>query len=134
MPRRTCVLWPEAWRIVPSRFPPRGVSDRIASPEELDALYAIEALTNARLREELGQLAMVPRERRVSGPGTQPLMAAFTLLNPDGSYGVFYAARSIATARPSGCSRVAAIETQPAGVPARKRTACRCPCTSGSSS
>lgn len=104
LPRRTRVLWPEAWRIVPSRFPPRGVFDRIASPEELDALYAIEALTNARLREELGLLALVPRERRVSGPGTQPIMAAFTHLNPDGSrfsdgsYGVFYAAHTLDTA------------------------------------
>ncbi|MFY2762608.1 RES family NAD+ phosphorylase [Arenimonas sp. MALMAid1274] len=103
-PRRTLVRWPEAWRIVPSRFPPRGVFDRIASPDDLEALYAIEAMTNARLRQELGQLDLVPRERRISGPGTQPVMAAFTHLNPDGSrfsdgsYGVFYAARTLDTA------------------------------------
>lgn len=98
------VRWDEAWRIVPSRFPPRGVFDRVAAPEDLEALFAIEALTNARLRQELGQLDLVPRERRISGPGTQPVMAAFTHLNPDGSrfsdgsYGVFYAARSLDTA------------------------------------
>lgn len=103
-PRRVAVAWPEAWRIVPSRFPPTGVFDRIAAPADLDALFAIEALTNARLREELGQLALVPAGRRVSGPGTQPIMAAFTHLNPDGSrfsdgsYGVFYAARALDTA------------------------------------
>jgi hypothetical protein len=103
-PRLARVTWPEAWRIVPSRFPPRGVFDRIASPDDLEALYAIEALTNARLREELGQLSLVPRARRISGPGTQPIMAAFTHLNPDGSrfsdgsYGVFYAARTLDTA------------------------------------
>jgi len=103
-PRRTGLKWPAAWRIVPSRFPPRGVFDRIASPDDLEALFAIEALTNARLRHELGQLDLVPKARRVSGPGTQPIMAAFTHLNPDGSrfsdgrYGVFYAARSLDTA------------------------------------
>ncbi|GAB2499982.1 RES family NAD+ phosphorylase [Arenimonas alkanexedens] len=103
-PRLTRVQWSEAWRLVPSRFPPQGVFDRIASPEDLEALYAVESMTNARLREELGQLALVPRERRVSGPGSQPIMAAFTHLNPDGSrfsdgsYGVFYAAHALATA------------------------------------
>jgi hypothetical protein len=104
LPPRRAVAWPEAWRIVPSRFPPRGVFDRVAAPEDLEALFAIESLTNARLRQELGQLDLVPRERRVSGPGTQPIMAAFTHLNPDGSrfsdgsYGVFYAARALDTA------------------------------------
>ena len=103
-PRRTRLQWPDAWRIVPSRFPPRGVFDRIASPDDLEALFAIESLTNARLRQELGQLDLVPKARRVSGPGTQPIMAAFTHLNPDGSrfsdgsYGVFYAARALDTA------------------------------------
>ena len=103
-PRLARVQWPEAWRIVPSRFPPEGVFDRIAAPEDLEALFAVESITNARLRDELGQLALVPRERRVSGPGTQPVMAAFTHLNPDGSrfsdgsYGVFYAARALDTA------------------------------------
>lgn len=103
-PRPVNLHWPEAWRLVPSRFPPQGVFDRIARPEDLEALFALESLTNPRLREELGQLELVPRERRISGPGTQPVMAAFTHLNPagsrfsDGSYGVFYAARTLETA------------------------------------
>ena len=98
------IRWNQAWRIVPSRFPPIGVFDRIADPADLDAVFAIEALTNPRLRDELGALRMVPKERRISGPGTTPVMAAFTHLNPDGSrfsdgsWGVFYAAHSIATA------------------------------------
>jgi hypothetical protein len=104
LPRLTRVSWAQAWRLVPSRFPPQGVFDRIARPEDLEALYALESLTNPRLREELGQLQLVPPERRVSGPGTQPIMAAFTHLNPagsrfsDGSYGVFYAARALESA------------------------------------
>lgn len=98
------VRWSQAYRIVPSRFPPVGVFDRIAAPGDLEALYAIEAMTNPRLRDELGQLQLVPRERRISGPGSTPVMAAFTHLNPegsrfsDGTWGVFYAGHSIATA------------------------------------
>ena len=98
------VRWSQAYRIVPSRFPPVGVFDRIAEPGDLEALYAIEAMTNPRLRDEMGELRLVPPERRISGPGTTPVMAAFTHLNPegsrfsDGSWGVFYAGHSVATA------------------------------------
>jgi len=98
------IRWSHAYRIVPSRFPPIGVFDRIAKPADLEAVFAIEALTNPRLREELGMLQMVPKDRRISGPGSTPVMAAFTHLNPegsrfsDGSWGVFYAAHSVATA------------------------------------
>jgi hypothetical protein len=98
------IRWSQAYRIVPSRFPPVGVFDRIAEPGDLDALYAIEAMTNPRLRDEMGELRLVPPERRISGPGTTPVMAAFTHLNPegsrfsDGTWGVFYAAHSVATA------------------------------------
>ncbi|MGY3040878.1 RES domain-containing protein [Rhodanobacter sp. TND4EL1] len=98
------VRWSHAYRIVPSRFPPVGVYDRIADPADLDAVFAIEALTNPRLREEAGLLKQVPTEHRISGPGSTPVMAAFTHLNPegsrfsDGAWGVFYAAHSVATA------------------------------------
>jgi len=98
------IRWSHAYRIVPSRFPPVGVYDRIADPADLDAVFAIEALTNPRLREEAGLLRRVPKEHRISGPGSTPVMAAFTHLNPegsrfsDGSWGVFYAGHSVATA------------------------------------
>src|SRR5690348_2942973 len=98
------IRWSHAYRIVPSRFPPVGVFDRIADPRDLDALFAIEAITNPRLREEAGALKLVPSDRRISGPGCTPVMAAFTHLNPegsrfsDGTWGVFYAAHSVATA------------------------------------
>lgn len=98
------IRWNQAFRIVPSRFPPVGVYDRIADPADLDAVFAIEALTNPRLREEAGALKLVPKEHRISGPGSTPVMAAFTHLNPegsrfsDGTWGVFYAAHTVATA------------------------------------
>lgn len=98
------IRWQRAYRIVASRFPPIGVFDRIADPKDLEALYRIEALTNPRLREEWGQLNNVPRERRVAGAGSTPLMAAFTHLNPEGSrfsdgqYGVLYMSHEFETA------------------------------------
>ncbi len=98
------IRWTRAWRIVPSRFPPVGVFDRIADPADLDALFALEAATNPRLRDALDALRLVPPARRVSGPGSTPVMAAFTHLDPagsrfsDGSWGVFYAGHSVTTA------------------------------------
>jgi hypothetical protein len=96
--------WCPCFRIIPSRFPPVGLFDAVADPGDLEAVFRIEAMTNDRLREEAGDLALVPPEDRVAGPGTTPIMAAFTHLNPegdrftDGSYGVFYASLTIETA------------------------------------
>lgn len=98
------VGWRPCYRIVASRFPPISLFEDVADPADLEAVYAIEAMTNDRLREEAGDLTLVPPEDRVSGPGTSAIMAAFTHLNPDGSrfsdgsFGVFYAARTIEAA------------------------------------
>ena len=98
------VHWAPCFRIIPSRFPPINLFEAVADPADLEAVFQIEAMTNDRLREEAGELALVPPEDRVSGPGTSPIMAAFTHLNAagdrftDGSYGVFYAGLSLETA------------------------------------
>lgn len=100
----TEVSWGRATRIIPSRFPPVGPFDRVSDPKELESVFAIEAMTNSRLEEEWGKLSLVPEEDRVSGPGTTPIMAAFTHPNPSGTrfstseFGVYYAARGIDTA------------------------------------
>lgn len=98
------IRWQPAWRIVPTRYPTIYIFDRIAEPDDFDALYALEALTNDRLRDEAGAIELVPPADRVLGPGSGPIMAAFTHLNPEGSrfsdgqYGVFYAAHDRVTA------------------------------------
>lgn len=100
----SAVRWQPCYRIIPSRFPPIGLFEAVADPADLEAVFRIEAMTNDRLREEVGELALVPTEDRVAGPGTSPIMAAFTHLNPagdrftDGSYGVFYASLTVETA------------------------------------
>jgi hypothetical protein len=104
VPPVTRVEWKPCYRIIPSRFPPVGLYDRVADPADLEAVFAVENLTNPRLRQEAGDISLVPSEDRVSGPGTTPIMAAFTHLNPegsrfsDGTYGVYYACRSLNTA------------------------------------
>jgi len=91
-------------RPIASRFPTVSLFDHIADPADLDVVFAIESLTNPRLRQELGELSLVPVQERVSGAGAKLIMAAFTHLNPlgssfsDGSYGVYYAAQSLETA------------------------------------
>jgi hypothetical protein len=98
------IEWRPCFRIVPSRFPPIALFEAVADPADLEAVYQIEAMTNDRLREEVGDITLVPPEDRLFGPGSSPIMAAFTHLNPEGdrftkgTYGVFYAGRTIDTA------------------------------------
>lgn len=98
------VRWAAACRIVPTRHPAVNLFDRVADAADFDALYALEAMTNERVRDELGQIERVPRTERQFGPGSGPIMAAFTHVNTlgsrfsDGSFGMFYAARDRATA------------------------------------
>lgn len=94
----------DVYRIVSSRFPPVSLFDRITEPGDLEAVFAIEAMTNDRLRQEVGDISLVPVEDRVVGRGSTPIMAAFTHLNPDGgrftdsTFGAFYGGLTIGTA------------------------------------
>jgi len=100
----TAVAWLPCHRLIASRFPTVGLYDQVAAPEDLDVVFAIEALTNPRMRQELGQLSLVAPADRIAGPGATLVMAAFTHLNPlgsrfsDGSWGVYYAADTLETA------------------------------------
>jgi RES domain-containing protein len=98
--------WPRSVRIIPSRFPPVQIFERVADPADLDAVIAIESLTNDRLRDEVGELERVPPGERVVGPGAGYVMASFTHLPPpgqggrfnDATFGAYYAASDRATA------------------------------------
>jgi hypothetical protein len=86
------------WRIIPSRFPPIALFERVADPRDWEMLIELESMTNPRLRDQAGKISLVPLEERVSGPGSSNIMAPFTHLNISGSrfsngtFGVFYAA------------------------------------------
>ncbi len=100
----TQIAWKPCWRIIPSRFPPIALFERVTEPDDLEAIFELEALTNPRLRDKVDDIRIVPPDERISGPGTSFIMAAFTHLNPegsrfsDGTYGVFYAANNLETA------------------------------------
>jgi hypothetical protein len=97
------ITWRPCWRIIPSRHPTIDLFERVADPKDWDALNELEGKTNERLRDEIGEIQLVPPEDRVSGPGATYIMASFTHRNlegsrfSDGSYGVFYAAQEFET-------------------------------------
>jgi hypothetical protein len=95
--------WDRHYRIVPSEFPPINFFETLVEPGLMEELFYIEGLTNDRLRDEAGDITLVDPEDRVSGPGSSPVMAAFTHIGAesrfsDGSFGVYYASRSLSTA------------------------------------
>jgi RES domain-containing protein len=92
-------------RIIPARFPQINLFERVAGPEDWDILYAVESLTNPRLRDEVGDIALVPPGERVFGPGASWIMAAFTHRPKPGQggrfnaeFGTYYCASEEATA------------------------------------
>jgi hypothetical protein len=92
--------WRDAYRIINSAYPPISVFEDTVDPADLEVAFAIEALTNDRLRDEAGELARVSPGDRVSGPGSSPIMAAFTHIGrpsrfTDGTFGVYYCASSL---------------------------------------
>ena len=104
MPTRL-LHWPQAWRIIASRYPPIDLYEKLTPDTAVwEALIALEQLTNPRVRDQAGDISLVPAEHRISGPGASYVMASFTHLNrkgsrfSDGSYGVFYLASSLETA------------------------------------
>nr|WP_294510272.1 RES family NAD+ phosphorylase [uncultured Rhodopila sp.] len=97
--------WPQAWRIIASRYPPIALFERLTADTAVwDALIALEQLTNPRVRDEVGEVALVLPAERIAGPGASWVMAAFTHLNrkgsrfSDGTFGVYYAAAELETA------------------------------------
>lgn len=96
------VRWDEAFRIIPTRFPPVALFERLGDPATWEVLAEVEALTNPRIRDEIGDIAHVPVAERVSGPGASWVMGAFVHRRPsrfgDGVHGVYYCADRQATA------------------------------------
>ncbi|HEY2123647.1 MAG TPA: hypothetical protein VGH07_08640, partial [Chthoniobacterales bacterium] len=72
-------------RLVPGRFPPVGVLDVVASPEDLDAIFELEGWTNDRISSELGILQRIPKEEWVLGvPQAMVIMSSFCHPRPSG--------------------------------------------------
>lgn len=87
------------YRIILSRYPQISLFERVSGPQDWDVLYAVESLTNPRLRDEVGDIRLVPPEDRVYGDGASWIMAAFTHPPVDGrggrfnrDFGIYYCA------------------------------------------
>lgn len=91
--------WDKTYRLIPSRYPPVDLFERVADPSDWELIAHLEGLTNDRLRDEIGDISIVPIGERLAGPGASPIMAAFTHIGfasrfTDGSFGVYYASNS----------------------------------------
>jgi hypothetical protein len=89
-------------RVISSKFPPVALFDDVADADGFDAIYAVQAITNPRLNDTVGNLALVPKEERPFGiNGCSYALAPFLHINQNGSrfssgnYGVLYAAKDI---------------------------------------
>ena len=99
------VLWKNSVRIIRSVFPPIDLFEDIAEQEDWSLLNSAEQKTNPRLMKEIGNIDLVPVERRVRGQGASFLMAPFTHTSKDrpsrfsdGQLGVLYIAKDFETA------------------------------------
>ena len=104
-PPDVALRWPRACRLIATRYPSVGLFDRVASPEDLEAVLELEAWTNDRISNELGLLHLLPREEWVTGrPMASVIMAAFCHTRAGGGRfsterrGAWYCSRTVATA------------------------------------
>ncbi len=93
----TQTVWAKSHRIIRTIYPPVDLFEDIAPPRDWDLLVAAEAKWNPRIRDLVGNLALVPVNRRIAGPTASLVMGAFTHVSPsrpsrfsDGTYGVWY--------------------------------------------
>ena len=77
------------YRVILSRYPQIDLFERVSSSEDWEVLFAVESLTNPRLRDEVGDIRLVAPEDRVYGDGASWIMAAFTHPPVDGRGGRF---------------------------------------------
>jgi hypothetical protein len=89
--------WASGYRIIRTIYPPVDLFEDIADPADWELLAAAEAKLNPRIRDEVGNLALVPVHHRIAGPTASIAMGAFTHVSldrpsrfSDGSYGVWY--------------------------------------------
>ncbi|WP_261391724.1 RES family NAD+ phosphorylase [Roseovarius atlanticus] len=99
------VQWKPGVRIIRSVFPPIDLFEDIAEPEDWPLLISAEQKTNPRLMESIGNIDLVPVNRRVGGQGASFLMAPFTHASEDrpsrfshGRLGILYVASDFETA------------------------------------
>jgi hypothetical protein len=97
------VQWPKTYRAINSCYPPCNIwEDVLRHSEDWKLAFELEAMTNPRVRQEVGDISLIPEARMVKGQHSWWLISAFTHPRPgrfsDGSFGVYYAANQQITA------------------------------------
>jgi hypothetical protein len=102
---RVTVVEQASYRMVNSKFPPISLFDDVMDEADFDTAYNLQALTNPRILNEIGDLTLIPMEKIPFGiPRENYVIAPFTHINPDGSrfsdgsFGVLYLADAVETA------------------------------------
>lgn len=104
-PALVAVRRADTHRLIPSRYPPVGVFDAVASADDLAAVLDLEGWSNDRITAELGVVQLLPKEEWLTGvPNASVVMAAFCHPHPDGGrfntpeLGAWYAGLDLDTA------------------------------------
>ncbi len=96
----------KGYRLINTKYPPISIFEDVASPDEFEALYAIQALTNPGLKDQTGDLSLIdPDEIPYQCKRHRSYaVAPFTHINPqggrfnDGLFGALYFASDRHTA------------------------------------
>lgn len=98
------------YRLINTKYPKIALFEDVASEEDFEALYALQAMTNPRLQDEAGNVSLLhPSEIPFDCPHKSYAVAPFTHINKDGSRfadgsrGAFYIADSETTAQAEVC-------------------------------
>jgi hypothetical protein len=91
--------------LIPSIYPPVGLFDDVAAPDDLAAIFELEGWTNDRVSGELGLLKNIPKHEWVTGiSNATVIMAAYCHPHPSGgrfndaTRGAWYSAFDLNTA------------------------------------
>lgn len=105
LPPLAHIKWNKTYRLINSCYPPCDIwEDIINNSDDWQLAFEIETMSNPRVRQEVGDISLIPPKRMISGPNSWWVVSAFTHVNPhgsrftDGTYGAYYAAHSFHTA------------------------------------
>ena len=93
----TRLRWKKSHRIIRTIYPPVHLFEDIADAADWELIAQAEARTNPRIHDEIGNLGLVPPERRIAGATATLVMGAFTHASTsrpsrfsDGRFGLWY--------------------------------------------
>ncbi|MGX9416655.1 RES family NAD+ phosphorylase [Vibrio sp. WJH972] len=96
----------KGFRLINTQYPAIAIFDDVADKEEFDALYAIQAITNPRLKDQVGDISLIDKQEIPfhCKRNRSYAVAPFTHINPvggrfnDGLFGALYFASNDETA------------------------------------